>query len=136
MDKDEMIKMVDAAGEADYQIKKAIESLDKLKDKLKTYASQHKVHTLTGISWIAKVTDTSTTSIKPYTLYEYLNGDIMFFDLVNTKIVDVRNMLGEKAINDIGTIEELEYNRISFKPNDKRDDIVMRQEKIRRIFVK
>ena len=111
--------LVDRAFTLNAEIKEKEKELDKLKVQLKAQAEMQQTHEIHGVYATASITDTSSWSIDPDKMIEWLKknkkNDLIPI-LLRPSVSDVVKYLGEITIREFGELDTKEYNKIMFKP--------------------
>jgi len=116
--KQEIESMVDEAYALDLEIKQKEKLLKQRKAEIKAFAQKTGQKTLEGNEGRVEFSDETRTSIDPFALWELMQELSMeqdFFNVVNVKVTDAKNKVGELHLDDIAEQSYNEYAKMKFK---------------------
>ncbi|MFW6145426.1 MAG: hypothetical protein ACOC4Y_01375 [bacterium] len=110
--------VVDEAYALDLEIKQKEKLLKQKKEELKSFAKKTGQKTLEGNEGRVEFSDETRTSIDPFALWELMQELGMekdFFNVINVKVTDAKNKVGELHLDGIAEQNYNEYAKMKFK---------------------
>jgi len=117
MAKNSIASKVDRAGELCFALKKMQTEFDQLKKDLKAYAKKHKKKKIDGTLYKAKFSIYAKSECESEVLFDTMTELEMqdqFWDLVNVKVGQAAEVLGDAVFKNISTQYSDKYGKISF----------------------